>query len=575
MQVNLGATGETFHASFPYNPALIKKLKETFSNVRWDARLKRWDFPVNGRNFNRQQMETGGTPYLKLLSPIEQTSNKAKVVGDIRSDLPYFPHQELIYDFALTKQNCIIAAQMRTGKTRPVLGAVETFILTLPEAEREVWYIAPKSAIKGVRREYEKWFGVKFDKQGKILPRNRGSNQLPYKLMLITYTKWAAMLDERGIKELVPRVVVFDEIHKLKGHKSNVGKLSRSVWFAQAMKFGLDASMIIGMSGTPAPKNPADWWNMCECVAPGYLPYSSHDVMEQDLAYCIQAENENGQKFWKVEEWYEDKIEAFSQKFLVNKISLPIFKADVLDLPEKEHVYIELESSSDTKDAVEYLMETCKTKIELINKSRQISDGFLYDNVPDEVSGKNARTTDYLPTPKNEQLISDLADLKGRGIDRVVILAAYKASVDICADICISEGWETLRADGRGFLPLNTTKSEDDYLREFDRSTRTYTPNERPLAIVGHPMSVATGLELSSAPVMIYWSHTDNGEAEFQSIERAHSDNMDKELGLTIYHYCHLKVDRRMIENLVAKNTLQEITMGELLEDLKKERGNA
>ena len=72
---------------------------------------------------------------------------------------------------------------------------------------------------------------------------------------------------------------------------------------------------------------------------------------------------------------------------------------------------------------------------------------------------------------------------------------------------------------------------------------------------------------------MIYYSHTDDGEAELQSIERAHSNNMDKVKGLTIKHYIHLSIDKLVALSIKNKKKLQSISMGDInqtiFEDLK------
>jgi hypothetical protein len=84
------------------------------------------------------------------------------------------------------------------------------------------------------------------------------------------------------------------------------------------------------------------------------------------------------------------------------------------------------------------------------------------------------------------------------------------------------------------------------------------------LVVVGHPKSVATGLELSATKAQIYYSIVTDGEGMLQSMERAHSMNMRE--SLTIYFYFCMRSDELLYNAFQQKRDLLKLTMQELRE---------
>jgi len=57
-----------------------------------------------------------------------------------------------MYNHIMTYRHCIIAAEMGTGKTLPIIEALEQVI-----TDESAWYIGPKSGVMAVNLEFEKW----------------------------------------------------------------------------------------------------------------------------------------------------------------------------------------------------------------------------------------------------------------------------------------------------------------------------------------------------------------------------------------------------------------------------------
>ncbi len=551
-------------------------IKEYCNKPRFNWNSKTWSVANNLHNHHtllRLIYEIEPFPLLKELQ--ENPSLKEKIIKkELESKrvhpLPLWEHQKWIVNWILHLSCCIIAGEMRTGKTRGILEAIREWASRKGFINRvEVWWISPKSAKKGLKGELQKLYGS--------IPKDL----LEITLVAMTYEEWQKV----QTPSLCPQVLVFDEVHKIKTPTSNRGKLATEVFSCMEDKWGENNFLIIGASGTPAPNNPTDWYNQANTICPAWIPYGGIGILEQvigdtvSLGSTLPEEKKRGLTkiqlgARKVIGWNKEAVKDFQETY-IEPIALTIFKDEVMDLPKKVHKMHRLRVSPKTKKAIQFIRKTAERKADIIQKSLQISDGFLYKKTYDEVTDKTGRETAYYRTPKEDRLI-DLLKEAEKVKPRVCVFGSFKATVDTIERICLEEGWNVLRIDGRGWQYTSSdgrvrfTSKEyiEDVLKEFDNSQMVM---QEKMAVVGHPQSMATGLELSACPHLIYYSHTNNGEAEFQSIERAHSFNMDKELGLTIHHLIHLAVDELIIDRLVSKKSLQSITMGELKDYLDRD----
>lgn len=560
----------------PYGDIWKKWRWEHLHDCKWDNRLKLFKVELSAHNL---------LAILKVVSNHREYDhlfelNSNDVRKYLESDLPVpisysrpYPlplwrHQELIKWWILDKRNCLVSAEMRTGKSRSTLEACREWLTLNPDVPQEIWWIAPKSAIQGLYREVSKLYEVGLRNKGKIQVNNKYGN---FSIQPITYEQMQKVYHP----DLIPPIVIFDEIHKLKTHNSNRGKLATDFYLQMSERY--KEFLLVGLSGTPAPKDPLDWFNQLRVVAPYLIHHGHVNGLMEDLANTKGMETPTGFIIPEIVSWKHQRVADFTEKIL-DFIRLPLFKKETLKLPDKKHEMVNLPLLPSAKKAMRFLKTTCTTKIELLNKLAQISDGFLYDYDIDEVNAKKVRKTNRVKTPKEGQLIKDLIDVTTLCEEsdlpvRVAVLGSFKETIDIITDICLDQGFSVLRIDGRGYSFLTPSskinKDANKMLNQFDNSNEL--DKSMKMAVVGHPKSVATGLELSACPWMIYFSHTNDGESEFQSIERAHSANMNIELGLTIKHYIHLPIDELIINRLIEKKELQSTTIGELLSYLDKE----
>ena len=226
-----------------------------------------------------------------------------------------------------------------------------------------------------------------------------------------------------------------------------------------------------------------------------------------------------------------------------------------------------MEISDEYKRGVKLLRARETSPMQLQQQLRQLSDGFMYINAPNEDSGKMERIeTKYFPDcPKDAQFKLDLEEFEDVG--RMICYCGFTATIDKLTSIAISKDWTVLKVDGRGWHALNTTYSVDECLTEMDGSLNQSKIEK--LLFLAQADSGSTGLELSASPVIVYYSNTDNGEARMQSEDRPHSENMDKERGLEIRDYYHIPVDKLIVKRHKSKQKMQSITMGDIEKEMK------
>jgi hypothetical protein len=507
-----------FTLKFPYFKPLIEEIRG-MNKRQWVADEKLWSFGYSERNTFILKMLTGKNPYANYDKPLKKVYKKDSLLREA---------QQYMYEQVLLRKRTIIAGQMRIGKTLPMLKVIE-------KLKKAAWWVAPHSAILGLKLEMRKW-----DFKGDIT--------------LLTYDAFKARYTEYD-KNIVS-IVVFDESQKLKSSTSQRGVEAR--YFASNMrKVHKDNAYIVLLTGTPSPNNPSDWWNQCEVVCPGFLKEDSTQAMKRRLGVWEMKPGGSGM-YPSLIHWKEDEL-ALMYKRLSGLVEVYL-KKDYLDIPEKEYTIKNLKVSKVYSNAASMEAKLEANPLQIWNKLRQISDGFLYHFVYNEDTGKNEREEFYFENcPKDEQLKLDLDNYEDEG--RLVIFCAFAASLKKILKICLERDWVVLKLDGKSFDVLGSSLDIEIVLKEMDAAT-TYRKIPK-LVVAAQADSGSTGLELSATSKIIYYSNSLNGASRMQSEDRAHSQAQKR--NLEICDYIHLPVDEMVLNNLKNKKNNQAITMGDIV----------
>lgn len=377
-----------------YHPDLVAEVK-MMQGAKWHGYDKTprkiWSIADSQRNRFQLDFLTGKNVYAPYDAPLVEwepslltcpycKGKGCRRCGEVGTISPY-AHQVQAIRHILTRRHCILGAEMGTGKTLAAIKVMEEF----PDW---LWYwVGPRSALEGVKMEFDRW-------AAKVSPR------------FFTYEGLKSIVSELMT---VPQGFVIDEASRAKNPQAQRSKAVADTADKIRERYGRD-SVIVEMSGTPAPKSPSDWWHLSEIACPGFLKEGSVQQLTKTLAIVHQKESISGGVYPQLVSWRDDdrkceecgKYESdanhdiFGNNYHVfrpttNEVARLYrrlkglveiqFKRDCLDLPEKRYEEIHLTPKRSTLNAAEIIKANSKKAIQALTLLRELSDGFQYKNI--------------------------------------------------------------------------------------------------------------------------------------------------------------------------------------------------
>lgn len=176
-----------------------------------------------------------------------------------------------------------------------------------------------------------------------------------------------------------------------------------------------------------------------------------------------------------------------------------------------------------------------------------------------------ARGADKIACPKDKVLESLLEAHDEDG--RLVVFAGFTESVDRVIETVERSKWGWISLDSRGWrssadIPI---RGSFGLLQAFQKGREKYPR----ICFIGQADAAGTGLTLTAACELVYFSNSFNGDARGQSEHRIHRPGMDVNKGALITDIIHLPSDLVVLENLKQKKRLQELSLGVLSEGLE------
>jgi hypothetical protein len=558
--------------------------------------------------------------------------------------LPMYEHQKLMLAHAVRGRCVVLACEMGTGKTRVFIELME-YVRTVHGLEdSQVWYVGPKSGVKAVSRELLKW-------NSRVHP------------VMLTYNGLVSELEGWVLGDPAPKMICFDESSKIKNPSAQRSQSAAFIADAIREEWG-DQAYVLEMTGTPAPRAPVDWWHQCEVAAPGFVKEGSKTKFKARLCLIEQRESISGAKFPYIVTWLDNANkcatcgqlkEQHPDHLWVGKFAggpceecsllkdehiidhsfakstdevsylykrmkglvLVQRKKDLLDLPEKQYLRIQVKPNIETLRAARLIRKKSTRAVTAIMLLRELSDGFQYTEEvvgeqecpncdgtgitqapvpiqgvdvmqPQDVKPENfemrtvqcmlcdgtkvvpqrARVTTQVPCPKDDAFIELLDEHEDVG--RFIVWGGFTATIDKLVSLAHRHGWHTLRVDKQGYIgsdPMGNQVDDGELLDAMDASrTDANMLKEKydRVCFIGNPQAAGHALTLTASPTMLYYSNTFNGEARMQSEDRHHRLGMDKNRGATIIDLIHLPSDLVILNNLAKKIKLQNLTMGVL-----------
>jgi SWI/SNF-related matrix-associated actin-dependent regulator 1 of chromatin subfamily A len=273
-----------------------------------------------------------------------------------------FKHQEDGIKFLMKNKKCILADDMGLGKT------YQSIVAALESGSERILIICPSSLKINWMREIQN-----FCEESEVSIIN-GNHWNPSKFTIINYDvlknfhtveeknkKYEEWELRREIADFNPDLLILDEAHYVKNHKSKRGAILKDL----SKNFSCERVWLL--TGTPIANRPMDYYNLLSIID---SPITNNWV-HYAKTYC------DGKRFRKVGKYVWVTKGASNLDELASKTKRTILrrkKEDVLDLPPKliTPVYLELENVDGYKSVWEDYLSKRKLEGKKGNPARDL-----------------------------------------------------------------------------------------------------------------------------------------------------------------------------------------------------------
>jgi len=346
--------------------------------------------------------------------------------------------------------------------------------------------------------------------------------------------------------------------------------MSLSVLKRQALN-ALSLSYRRVLSGTPITQSPLDLYAQCKFLDPAMTGYSTYTAFRSHFAEIEQRKSKHKTKNGR--EIYYDHIARYKNiGELERKISAHCYrvkKEDCLDLPDKvyEKVYVELtaEQKRIYKQLLDKSVAVLKEESNLqIPPELQGADNdqLMLFFASSKVTAKNAmvkllRLQQVIcgSLPNDEKKITTLDNNRLRALEELIESIRGKIII-----------WARFRYDLSSITRMLKNQYGDDCVAEFHGGVNTtdrmegvqrFQEDDTCRFFVAQQHSGGTGLTLTAASDVIYYSNDFSAEARWQSEDRAH--RIGQKNNVTYHDMIALDtVDEKILEALQDKKAIAD-----------------
>ena len=436
---------------------------------------------------------------------------------------------------SLDKPNYALFFEAGAGKTLTSI-LISRAKMALERKKLRVLVVSPLIVIENWCDEWDKFSRLKAEPLvgtgTKVLDKISLSTA---DVLVINYDKIIQPNIEKALVKMRPDIVIFDEIHKCKDHKSK-----RSI---AAFRIAKQARYRLGLTGTPILNNPMDLFMQYKILDLGasfgdnFFTFRSKYFVDRNAGMPSQKHFPDWRPRIRALEAITGQVAPFS---------MHIKKKDCLDLPpmikkvihvaltkEQRRIYDELKT-----DFVSYVgdAEAVVAKVALTKVLRmlQITTGF----VGVEDIDTNARKEKvFKVNPKAVALKELLEMLSPSG--KVIIWAAFKRNYADIAAVC-----DKLKLE---YVEVHGGIGE----REKFESIERFNNDDAVKVFIGHPGSGGIGINLVASPYSVFYSRSFSLEHDIQAEARNYRGGSEIHESVTRY-------------DLVAKDTIDELVMQKL-----------
>jgi len=456
-------------------------------------------------------------------------------VSDFKFKTKPFAHQLKVFMESRRKRNFALLMEQGTGKTKVALdtaaylylnGKIDTLVVIAPNGVHRNW--VNKEVPIHMACDYKAVF---YSAQMKKEQQENFDAVLKYKdgLRIFSFNveAFTSLVAQKTMMKVLKNnkvMMVVDESSKI---KTPGAKRTKLITF-----FGRSAVCRRILTGTPVTKGPEDLFAQFKFLNPDILGFTAFYKFR--ARYCIMGGFENRQiiAYQNTEELTEN----------VEKSSYRVLKKDCLDLPDKIYQ--------------RHYVSMSKAQEKLYN---EIKRDFITELNGNEIQAPEAITRllrlqqilcGWFPTEHSIEPI-DKINLRLKGLEEVLSNITGKVII-----------WARFRADLKAIEGLLGDKavsyhggvSDDDREEAVNR----FQNDDEVRYFISNPQAGGTGLTLTAAEYVIYYSNSFDLEQRLQSEDRCHRHGTTTNVTY-IDIECQKSIDTKIIKALRDKKNLADI----------------
>lgn len=331
-------------------------------------------------------------------------------------------------------------------------------------------------------------------------------------------------------KELAARpdidIVIIDELAVYRNKNTAKWKSIDAILWPEK---GTPKPWVWGLTGTPTPNAPTDAYGQCRLVTPTTVP----KYFGQFRALTMDHQS--------TYTWTPRK-EATSVVHQVMRPAIRFKRDDCIDLPPTIYQTRDVELSAEQTKHMKELMRELATEVEgkrvtaanegiKLSKALQIAGGCVYDidGTPHEIDTGN----------RLETLMEVIEEAGGK----ILVFCPFTSMTGMIAR-ALNKHWET--AIITGDTPIK--ERNDIFLRFQDESSSLEI-------IVAHPGTMAHGLTLTEASVVVWWTGIDSNDTYVQACGRVTRPGQHRTT--CVINLSGSTVERRVYKRLVERQKMQ------------------
>lgn len=417
----------------------------------------------------------------------------------------------------------ILADEMGLGKSIQLIYFIKQIIKEQKDAK--ILIVAPTSLIYNWKKEFDK-FGSEI--KYKVLAENRKQRKSELESLeetQVCITTYGLLRKDKEIYEKISfELIALDEAQYIKNNSAQMTKTVKS----------LNAKVKIALTGTPLENSVLELWSIFDFIMPGYL-----------------ANNLKFQRKYNIKDVEKEDLEILnSLNMQIKPFILRRKKKDVVkELPDKIENNIMIELNQEQKKL--YIAQLEKTKKEMTEIVA--SEGFkkgsfkilqLLTRLRQVCIDPNLIFENYQGvSSKIENLIQITKGIIENG-HKILLFTSFKTALDIVNREFTNQGISTYAIDGSV-----SSKKRMELVEKFNQDNTN--------AFLITLKAGGTGLNLTSADVVIHLDLWWNPQVENQATDRAHRIGQTKTVEV-IKLICKGTIEERIMELQKKKKILSD-----------------